>query len=481
MSQHSRPSFNPRLNRRTFLESLAALSGVMFFGPAVAQAASQTPAKRPNILWIMTDQQFAGAMSCAGNPWVRTPAMDSIAARGVRFTNAYCTNPICIPSRAGMITGRYPHEVGMTTNIDEHELDSPSLGMLMKDRGYSTGYVGKWHIPMPADDASWHGFDYIRHALPNKLDWLVADSCEEFLNSDPAEPWFLVASFVNPHDICEWARMASGIKDEYKNGSIPPAPDASQCPPIPENFAIPEGEPSVIRELQAEAVRTYPVRDWDEEKWRQYQWAYYRLVEKVDAEIQKILDALAASGQLDNTIIAFTSDHGDGLGSHQWNQKTLFYEESARVPFMVAGPGVKNPGSVNDTALVSSGLDLAATFADYAGDDLPDDYHGVSVKGIVEEQANAPTHPYVVSENDLAPRYNHTGGIYGRMLRSPRYKYVVYSEGENPEQLFDLKADPGELNDLTLDPANAALVEQHRELLRQHLRATNDTFTAATL
>lgn len=443
---------------------------------------SEPSTVRPNVLWIMTDQQFAGAMSCAGDPNVSTPAMDWIADHGVRFDQAYCTNPICVPSRSSLITGKYSHEVDVSTNFTERNIKAPSLGTLMRDRGYRTGYFGKWHIPMASKNTDWPGFDAIDLTMNKAADSAVAPACAEFMDQPDDNPWFLVASYCNPHDICEWARIAAGMAETMPNGDLPPAPSAEKCPPLPDNFGIPPREPSVIRDLQNNpaAERTYPTGDWGEGTWRQYRWAYYRLVEKVDTEIGNVLEGLKQSGQLENTVIIFTSDHGDGMGAHQWNQKTLFYEESARVPFIIAGKGVKNPGCSDSDTLVSTGIDIAPTVLDYAGAALPPSYHGLSQRSAVESSSNE-CHAYVVAENDLAPTYNQTGGIYGRMIRTPRYKYVVYSKGKNPEQLFDLSRDRGEMNNLAQSEAFSEILDEHRSILRTHIAKTSDPFVAEVL
>ncbi|MDP0496551.1 MAG: sulfatase-like hydrolase/transferase [Verrucomicrobiota bacterium JB024] len=473
------------MDRRNFLQVLVA-GGLISLTPRVARSAmkkvssAETP---PNILWIMTDQQFAGAMSCAGDADLKTPAMDWIAARGVRFEQAYCTNPICVPSRSSMITGKYPHEVDVSTNFTTRNIIAPSLGTLMHEAGYRTGYVGKWHIPVSSDNQAWHGFDYTDLTKTKGPDPQIFQGCEGFFAGQSSEkPWFLVASYLNPHDICEWARMESGIDDTLPNGPIPEAPDMEDCPTLPDNFGIPEREPSVIRELQNNpaAHRTYPTQDWDEKSWRQYRWAYNRLIEKADADIGKLLHYMEQKGLLENTVIIFTSDHGDGMGAHQWNQKTLFYEESARVPFIIAGKGVAAPGRTDEATLVSTGIDLAPTILDYAGAPLPAAYFGLSQRAAAEDRT-APGHAYIVSENDLAPKYNQTGGVYGRMLRTPQYKYVIYSEGEDPEQLFDLSKDPGEMHNLAYEEAYVSVLEEHRALLREHLKKTNDPFVAEAL
>ncbi|HSH09431.1 MAG TPA: sulfatase-like hydrolase/transferase, partial [Oceanipulchritudo sp.] len=440
----------PGMKRRAFLQK-SSIGVVGMISPLLLRAQQTTdPAseKRPNILFIMTDQQYAGAMSNAGNRDLHTPSMDLLAHRGVSFTKAYCTNPICVPSRTSLITGRMPHATTVTFNTDEHEIAASPLSPLMKAHGYATGYVGKWHIPHDATDTTWHGFDFVAHARGNRLDNDVPGSVEEFLQQERDKPFFLVASFVNPHDICEWARQASGIKDPLPNGPIPAPPPPEECPSLPFNHAIAEDEPSVIREHQKKLPRAYPVRDWDADTWRQYRWAYNRLTEKVDGQIGQILDSLKRSGQWDNTVIVFTSDHGDGLGAHAWNQKTLFYEEVSRIPLIVTDLR-KTTSERKDTAhLVSMNIDLFPTFFDYAGIQPPQDLPGISLRPIVEERAAAPSHPFIISQSDLHTGYGSSGGVYGRMVRTQQYKYVVYSEGENREQLFDLEQDPGEMVNL---------------------------------
>lgn len=432
------------------------------------------PQKRPNILLICTDQQGADAMSAAGNPYLHTPAMDALAARGTRYTRAYCTNPICVPSRASLFTGRPPHELGINHNMTPVGLTAPCLGRLMADAGYDTAYTGKWHIPHEHGDVAWHGFAHLDFIQDNGNDRYLAEACESYFAQPHEAPFFLVASFVNPHDICEWARQASGIPDVLLNGELPPPPPPEECPPLPENHAIPQPEPSVIRDLQRDplAERTYPVTDWDQGKWRQYRWAYYRLVELVDQEIGRLLAALERSGRAEETVIIFTSDHGDGAAAHQWNQKTLLYEECARVPFVVVDPRQNHLAGTTSKRFVSNGLDLAATCLDLAGAELPPGYEGQSVR------ADSPGHMFVVTETELAPVYGQGSGIHGRMLRTERYKYCRYSCGEHQEQLFDLEQDPGEIRNRAYEPEFRGVVQEHRDLLEQWMKETDDPVLA---
>lgn len=466
--------------RRTFLQGAALALG----GTVGLKGALTAPRKRPNILVISTDQQFADAMSCAGNPHVHTPAMDSLAARGVMFERAYCSNPICVPSRASYMTGLMPHETGVRFNANQvtPPMKGECLGRYFRDAGYATGHVGKWHIPRPITDQAWSGFDYLAAVRNNRVDPEIPGAAETFLRQDRGDqPFLLFTSFLNPHDICEWARLASGIDTPLPNGPIPPAPPPGECPPLIANHRLPTSEPSVIREHQAMPGNrgTYPTRTWggtEDGRWRQYLWAYYRMTEAVDAHIARILKTLKEIGEEENTVIVFFSDHGDGMGAHRWNQKTLFYDEVARVPFIVAWPGRTKPAGRERGRLVNLGTDLAATLFDFAGIPQPAGLRGLSVKSFALGERDGPRHDYVVSENNLHPGYGSEGEHHGRMVRTARHKYVCYNGGENPEQLFDLELDPGEMTNLAGSPDHADLLRQHRELLGAYIRETHDYF-----
>ena len=340
------------LDRRSLLQT-AGLASVSLLG-----CRQGTVSGRPNVLLVITDQQTDEAMSCTGNPHLSTPAMDRIAARGVRFARSYVTQPLCLPCRSSIQTGRYPHEIGTTTNGLKINGEYPMLGNLMQADGYDTAYFGKWHV-----GASFEAAGYPAYAEEIRSDSVAADKAVEYLQAPRDKPFFLTVSVRNPHDVCQLAR-----RQDLPQGPIPPLPDdEAQLPPLPANFAIPENEPTAIRASQ-ERNRDfhYPTGDWSDSEWRQYLWGYYRLVEKADHEIGRVLDALRDSGHEDNTVIIFTSDHGEGVASHHWNQKQVLYEQAVRVPLLIADPQAGKPGSTSD-ALVSTGTDLMPTILDAAG------------------------------------------------------------------------------------------------------------------
>ena len=197
---------------------------------------------RPNVLLITTDQQAALAVGAAGNPDLSTPAMDALGERGVRFERAYCTFPLCTPSRASLYTGRMPYEVGADYNNKAiaPEFRSRELGNLMAAAGYDCAYGGKWHVP-EIEIGDGHGFTRIC----GFDDWALADRCIDFLRTPRSAPFFLVASFDNPHNICEHSRQ-----QRLPWGPVPQVP-VGECPNLPANFEVPAYEPYLIKQERA--------------------------------------------------------------------------------------------------------------------------------------------------------------------------------------------------------------------------------------
>ena len=419
---------------------------------------------RPNILYIFTDQQFAGAMSCAGNQELHTPAMDSLAETGVLFENAYCSQPLCTPSRGSMFTGRMPHETGIDFNgipIPD-EIRDQSMGNLFEAAGYDCAYAGKWHLPRGSVDDE-HGF----RELIGFGDIGLAEACIDYLKEPKDRPFLLVASYDNPHNICEWARHQN-----LPYGNIPRVP-TEDCPNLPANFAIPPFEPDAIRFEQAQQPLIYPTVNYSDEEWRHLRHAYFRLIEKVDAEIGKILDTVRDLGLDENTLIIFSSDHGDGHGSHHWNQKSALYEEQIRIPYIVSLKGATKGGHVDRSHLVSNGLDIIPTICDYAGIEAPDGLRGRSVRSIAETGAADEWRNQLVVETYFGESQTKTRG---RALRTNRYKYTVYSFGMYREQLTDMENDHGEMVNLAANSKYREVLQEHRDQLQKWCEETGDNF-----
>lgn len=414
---------------------------------------------RPNIIYIITDQQCATAMSCAGNPDVNTPNMDRLAERGIRFTNAYCAMPLSGPSRGAMFTGYMPSETG----IIENDIPVPdslagiTLGSLVSSAGYDCAYAGKWHVNTVSLPSA-HAFGF--RNLHGHDDRGLSEACVEYLREDHDRPFFLVASYINPHNICEFARG--------QNTPHAPIPDFTleDCPALPANYAVNPYDASVLQFEKRQSYSLYPSQDFTPDDWRRYRYAYYRLVEAVDAEIGKILDEIDRQGLWDNTVIIFTSDHGDGNAAHQWNQKTVLYEEVANVPFIICLPGGKNAGTVLPQ-LVNNGVDLMPAVCDWAGAEVPAGRSGLSLREVAESgDVSRSFRDYVVTETN----FNQTAGTLGWMVRTSRYKYILYDKGLYREQLYDMENDRGEMVNLAVDSRYRHIVEEHRAMLREWMQ-----------
>lgn len=431
---------------------------------------------KPNILIIMTDELSAESMSFnLGNQYISTPNIDQLAKTGVVFSNAYCANPLCVPSRSSIFTGRYPHEMGIQSN-EEKKVDPtkfPSLGSIFKTAGYETGYVGKWHLPYERKSPETHGFDYLPIKTGNGHDSISPQLANDFLKTKRDNPFLLVVSFMNPHNICQWARG-----EKLPDGAIGNPPPADQCPPLRPNARPSVNESDIMKFMRASMQNSdaFPVGAYTEEKWRQYIWSYYRLIEKVDAEIGRVLQSLKETGNDKNTIIVFTSDHGDMQGAHLWNQKTVFYEEAAKVPFIINYQGLK-PRKSN--YFVQTGTDILPTLSDFAGIPIPAQYPGNSLKQYLEKDIAPKKRDYVVVSDHIIQGAGVDGQNLkpeGRMLRNGQYKYWIYDEGKERESLFDLKNDPGEMINLVSDTKHARALQQCRSQLMEWAKKNNDPF-----
>lgn len=477
------------MKRRQFIAATASgVAGLMLNGDTPAIGSSER-GNRPNILFIMTDQQHAGMMSCTGNKWLKTPALDRLAASGVRFERAYACNPVCVPNRFSLQTAMMPSAIGMGHNGHSREaavtdaMMQQSLGRLFDNAGYETVYGGKVHLPRKMKGIQNLGY---RNLTGDSRQGL-ADACAEFINGRHTRPFFLFASFINPHDICYMAindfnrtqsqpimgntdsKICEAMLDRARNSGDISAFVRKNCPPLPANHNVPASEPECVTQeyTEARAFRAYVRKNWSENQWRLHRWLYCRLTEMVDAEIQTVLDALRDAGLEDNTLVVFTSDHGDMDSAHKMEHKSVLYEEAVRVPFLMSYKGVIPVGKVDDTHMVSNGLDLLPTLCDYAGIRTPDGLHGSSLRPLAEGRDKGPWRDFVVCESQN-----------GRSLRTGRFKYAIYDSGENREQLTDLQNDPGEMNNLAGHADYAKVLNEHRRLLRQWVERTGDSIAA---
>ena len=418
--------------------------------------------QQPNIIFILTDQQSASMMSCAGNNRLHTPAMDYIAANGIRFTRAYTTNPVSAPSRVSMMTGWMPahfqdnqgkpvRENDGAVRISDlpEEVRQTNLATVMQQAGYNLAFGGKQHLPKALQPETL-GFDVIS---TDERDGL-AETAAQYIKKEHAKPYFMVVSLINPHDICYMAIRDFAVSEEEKaiighgktevatldealkipEGISREAFFATHCPPLPPNYEPQSDEPQAIDWLiNLRPFRINAREKYTDEQWRMHRWAYCRLTERVDRQVQVILDALRESGQEKNTLVIFSSDHGDMDAAHRLEHKTVLYEESANIPFLVMWKGKIQGGQVDSLHLVSNMLDLLPTISDYAGKPAYADPKGKSLRPLLENKKTE-WRKSVGVETEI-----------GRMIvDEDKRKYIKYDIVGIEEQLLDLKVDPYE-------------------------------------
>ncbi len=432
--------------------------------------------QKPNFLFVFTDQQTMKAMSGYGNPYIRTPHMDALARFGVKFTESYCTSPICSPSRSSMITGMMPHQTGV--NYNEQAIDSTvkTMGEYFSEAGYNTLWAGKWHLPESypqPESRDVRGFKLLSFlegiqisGLGSMNDGPLTDEVVRFIKGRNKEPFLLAVSLLNPQDISS----VPGDLESY----LPPVNSAA-APPLPDNFNISNTEPEFIRDARIRESYGNEIRlthEFTEDDWRNYLFQYYRFTEMADFQIGKIIAALERRGLDENTIIIFTSDHGEGGASHKWAAKLSLYEESLKVPFIICRFNHEAQAVENNTHLVS-GLDILPTMMDYAGIEIPEGLQGKSLKTIIENP-DTTVRQYLVSELAIDPS---DPDKMGRMIRDDEYKYMVYSYGRNNEQLFHLKNDPGEMRNLAGNTNYSIHKNRLKNALKAWMTETNDPFS----
>ena len=439
--------------------------------------------KRTNILIFVTDQLSQRAVGTYGNEDSETPAIDSLAANGISFSNAYTPCPLCCPARASFWTGLLPHDTHVESNGNRSGTDwiqedvneeIPTLGTIFSEHGYDCVHFGKTHdagtlrgfYVEPEKELDVEGNDAWPINYDSRRDEYTVKKSLEYLDKKHDKPFLMVADIQNPHDICNWI---GEFKGEPENITGP-----GKLPELLDNFDNDDWEdrPLPVQYICCSHRRMQQASLWNEENYRHYLAAYYHYVSRADNCVSRIIDALKQSGEIDNTLIVFLSDHGDGMGAHRMVTKQVsFIEETARIPFIFAGPGIKPKGTMDTTQLVSLD-DLLPSLCDYAGLPIPKGIYGKSLMPYLQNSSSEKLRDYVVSE--WTTEWGFTVSP-GRMLRTDRYKYVRYLEDDG-EELFDLQNDPGERRSLVKDPNFQGILAKHRKLLLEHIEKNNDNF-----
>jgi arylsulfatase A-like enzyme len=450
------------------------------------------PEERPNVLLITTDHWPGSLLGSAGHPTVLTPTLDTLARNGVRFPQAYSECPVCIPARRTLMTGLSPHGHQVFQNMGRPMPDVPTLAQTFRDNGYQAYGVGKLHVSpqrqrLGFDDVLLdeegrgrqgcrqddyelflgdHGYPGQRFAggmcnneymyRPWHLEerfhvtnWAAFQMCRQIVRRDPLRPSFWYLAFSQPHPPMMPLQAYLDIYRAYE-------------PPEPEMGDWAQGEVSVPiqRELQRmeDSGRSFPP-----EQIREIRRAFYASATHIDHQLRLVMGTLGQEGLLDDTIICFTSDHGDMLGNHGLWAKHWFYEDSARVPMLLSGTRRQSDsGRVGhhrvDQRLVGL-ADVMPTLLELAGLDVPDHCQGLSM--VDQEQRDVLFGAF--SDNSEGEGCSAT-----RMVRDPRYK-LIYYPAANVIQLFDMQSDPRELCDRAQDPELDQVRERLTGLLIEQL------------
>jgi arylsulfatase A-like enzyme len=476
--------------------------------------------RRPNILFIMADDQRYDVMGNSGNPVLKTPNLDRLAAQGTSFTRAFAPSPICCISRANVLTGQYPRRHGVN-DFKTHLPDmSQTYPMLLQQNGYYAGFIGKWGLDEQNKEyfkrlaASfdfwggsmgqsnyWHerdchfvknngtsdraeffcdcppdsrgvsgegtrvGRKNIKNPIHQEID-VIPGKVGQFLQQrDPEKPFCLSISLKAPHG--PWEDCPDEVKGLFRGAAMPvkASVDAAHAATRPKFLQ----DSLVNRERGARYASDPGVNGFLQEEMRKY----YRLMATLDAGVGKILDALKNHGVDRDTVIIYTSDHGHFLGEHGYDGKWLLYEESIRVPLMVYDP--RRPAKSHTCDALVTLVDMAPTILDLGGVKPPADIQGQSILPLLSD----PSRPFrdaffmehLYRHGEVPPlRIEPSEGV-----RVRDWKYINYVDqtGPNAEELYDLAKDPLEMNNLSQDPAYAKNLEMMRsqwDKLRKELR-----------
>ncbi len=437
--------------RRTFLQTSAAATGL-----ACSPSLFAAEAKRPNLVFILTDDQRFDMLGCMGNPIIQTPMLDKLASEGSLFTNNFCTTSICMSSRASILTGLYERSHAITSfrtpmPDDRFRYSYPAL---LRNNGYYTAFIGKWGLggALPKQKFDFfNGFpgqgkyEHVVDGKDRHLTSMIGDDAIEFIDNAPqSKPICLAISTKAPHVLDGQPnpfRSDPALDDVYKDI---PIPDPKTGTPD-HHKALPE----FLQGEHTEGVKRWKRRFSTPELYQENVKDYYRLITGVDIMIGRVYNALERKGLADNTIIIFTSDNGFFLGEKGLAGKWIMYEESIRTPLLIYDP--RKPIQQRIDAM-SLNIDIMPTLLDYAGVEAPSFVQGRSLKPLVEN-------PQIKWRDDwfYEHAYNHNNTIADTVgVRFKESKYTRYVS-DKYEEVFDLKADPKELNNLAKNESSPLL------------------------
>jgi arylsulfatase A-like enzyme len=438
---------------------------IAFMGIADARAAD-APA-RPNLILLLTDDQRADCLSCAGHPFLKTPNIDRLAKEGVHFRNTFVTTSICCVSRASYFTGRLGrnHKVGDFNTPLPPDVLAMSFPALLKKAGYRTACFGKWGIGGPQPKGifdvwdAWGGqgeyfLDLHGYKVHNS-EYLARRALDFVRTTPPDQPFCLIVLFKAPHEPFQPDPHDVGL---FEDVTIKPPKTATK-----EHF---EAMPSFLRESLG---RAWAVRDISTpEKYEQYVKNYLRLIAGVDRAVGQILEALDDQKRTQETLVAFGSDNGYFLGERGLVHKWLMYEESIRVPLIIRYPQLPKERHGTKVDELALNIDLAPTFLDFAGVQAPQGTDGASLRPLLEGKPTNWRKDFFYEHHFSPPKGPAIPRVEG--VRSERWKYITYLDpGVHYAELYDLRADPLEEHSLATAPDQAEQLRTMRKRYEEYL------------
>ncbi len=446
-------------------------------------------ADRPNVVFVLTDDQRSDALSCMGAKHLKTPSIDRLAAEGVLFKNHFCTTSLCSPSRASILGGLYAHAHGVTNNFTDYPKELPTFPRQLQSEGYATAYIGKWHMG-EKDDSMRPGFDHFithqgqgkyfdtvfrvnngeRKVVPGYYTTVVTDMAIDWMRQQKKDkPFMLILGHKAPHSFYFPEPKYQGVFDKVRV----PYPDSA--------FQLAEKPVWISQRLSTWHGIYGPLFDWRKKfpdtsaagmvAFENMIRAYWGTILSVDDSVGRLYDELWRMGELDNTLFIFTSDNGLLEGEHGMVDKRTAHEGSLRIPLVVRYPRLVSPKQPRVIEAQTLTLDFAASILDICGAKSLPRTQGKSWKNLITTgDADWRTSWYY--EYNYEKQFPYTPNV--RALRTDKWKYIRYPHGDgSPDkhmaELYDLQNDPEERRNLINDKKHAALVSELRTELDRRI------------
>ncbi len=448
--------------------------------------------KQPNLIYIFADQLRYFSCGYTGDKHAHTPNIDRLEAESIDLYNAVSGHPLCAPYRASLLTGKYSSSTGMVINELRISANHEGFGHVLYQADYQTAYIGKWHLwanqygnhDDPANayippgpyrlgfDGFWAGYNfhhtyrdmYYYRDSPERINFkgyepdVQTEMAIDWLQNAAQEdtPFALFLSYGTPHDPWSEDNVPPEYLKLFENTEFS----------LPENY-LPENDPHGDSWAQMTPEGRKSLTQWMK--------VYYAMTANLDWNISRLLKAVDESGQRENTIFVFTSDHGEMFGAHGRQAKNIFYEEAVRVPFLIRWPGKLEGGQKSDLLLNTP--DIMPTLLGLMGLPIPEGVEGTDLSQcLLGECQNEPEAAFMQGMGCTARWVN---GYEWRALRTKRYTYAVYLS-DHSELLFDNHTDPLQMHNLLNDTAHAVLLAEFREKLKQKMQSLHDEFRECT-